>query len=127
MKKIIIEETNTSPGVVLDAQKGLFNFTGNFSMNNTEEFFEPVEAWIDDYVKTTEPQSAMLVFDMEYFHMVTAKKFLDIFQKLEEVHNSTDHKFHVVWMHYGYDSDMAEAGKEYSSIVDVPFDIVQKN
>lgn len=126
MERIILEATSKTPEIILDSQTALLKFSGNCTMADSDEFFKPIIEWLEEYSKVENKESTIL-FDMEYFHMTTARTFLEIFQKLENCNNLNNHKFKICWLYNYGDIDMEEAGKEYANMVNVPFNVVAKN
>ena len=46
----IISPTRSTPEVILD-QKGIIKLTGRLISENAEDFFNPIEEWINEYFK----------------------------------------------------------------------------
>jgi hypothetical protein len=122
MEKLIIDGTNTSPQVILDAGEGVLELSGRSYPDDAVTFFEPVYQWITDYAKNPS-ENTVLNIKLSYFNTASAKIILDILTEFEEM--TTDvHKVLVRWHYTDDDEDMLEAGKEYSVIVDIPFEMV---
>ena len=122
MEKLIIDGTKTSPQVILDAGEGVLELSGRSYPDDAVTFFEPVYQWITDYAKNPS-ESTVLNIKLSYFNTASAKIILDILTEFEEM-TTDEHKVLVRWHYTDDDEDMLEAGKEYSVIVDIPFEMV---
>jgi hypothetical protein len=95
---------------------------GRSVSENPVEFFEPVIQWINNF-KKTHPKNITLSFKLEYFNTSTSKIILHIFRSLESfMNNGTDVK--IKWYYDTIDEDIREAGKDYQSILKVPFEFI---
>jgi hypothetical protein len=93
---------------------------GRSVSENPAEFFEPVIQWINN-LKKTPPVKITLTFKLEYFNTSTSKIMLHIFRALERFKKeSTEVK--VIWYYDNIDDDLKEAGKDYQSILNIPFE-----
>ena len=122
MEKLIIDGTNTSPQVILDAGEGVLELSGRSYPDDAVTFFEPVYQWITDYAKNPS-ENTVLNIKLSYFNTASAKIILDILTEFEEM-TTDEHRVLVRWHYTDDDEDMLEAGKEYSVIVDIPFEMV---
>ncbi|HEX2968685.1 MAG TPA: DUF1987 domain-containing protein [Bacteroidales bacterium] len=123
METIKIAATEDTPGVILDPVNNVYEISGRSLPEDVVVFYQPVMQWLEDLAKT--PIKGMtLSFKLEYFNTASSKLILDILLKLEEIH-SGGNEIKVDWYHLAGDSDMKEAGEEYSEIVGLPFEIKQ--
>jgi hypothetical protein len=123
MEIINIAATEDTPKIILDHQQGLFEISGRSLPEDVVVFYAPVMQWLDDLVKN--PINNMeLSIKLEYFNTASSKLILDILLKLEEIfQNGTPLK--IKWFYNASDSDMKEAGEEYSEIVSLPLEITE--
>jgi hypothetical protein len=93
---------------------------GRSVSENPVIFFDPVIQWIND-LKKTHPAKVTLTFKLEYFNTSTSKIMLHIFRNLESfIKNGSDVK--IIWYYDDVDEDLKEAGKDYQSILQIPFE-----
>lgn len=123
MEVINITATEDTPKVVLDHVNNVFEISGRSLPEDVVVFYQPVMQWLEDFEKA--PIANMeLAIKLEYFNTASSKLILDILLKLEEVYqNGTPMK--VKWYFLSSDTDMKEAGEEYSEIVGLPFEITE--
>ena len=62
---------------------------------------------------------------LEYFNTSSSKCILDVFKKLENLHNKSVAEVVINWYYEEDDEDMLEAGEDYQSILKLPFKMVE--
>jgi uncharacterized protein YciU (UPF0263 family) len=120
----IISQTKNTPEVILDP-KGIIKFTGRLIPENAEEFFCPIEEWIDKYFLL--PADITYVeIRLEYINSVGTKFLLDIIHKITLIHLKKDkNKFVINWYYKDEDEDMLEKASFFSSNLNVPFNFIR--
>jgi hypothetical protein len=129
VKKLIIEQTTSSPKVVFDCDKNIFEISGESRPNDAVGFYGEILKWSDDFnrhlaKKNISSEPFVFNFNFEYFNSSSAKYILDFCKNLARI-RSAGHKIIVKWHYKEDDEDMLEAGKEMSRIAKIPFDYVQ--
>jgi len=122
MEAVIIEPSNKTPNVKLDASSNTFVIEGRSIPENSTEFYKPVFDWLDAY-NDSPNDDTVFDFKLEYFNTSSSKCILDIFRKLEKIHEGGN-KIVVKWHYEEDDEDMQEAGEDYQRIVKVPIELV---
>jgi hypothetical protein len=130
MRKLMIEQTSNSPGVIFDPDKNLFEISGESRPFDVTAFYTEILNWTNDYNSYLDRSEegikpAVFNLDFEYFNSSSAKYLLD-FCKLLAAARSKGHDITVRWHYEENDVDMLEAGKEMSGIAKLPFEYVQK-
>ncbi|MGM0666352.1 MAG: DUF1987 domain-containing protein [Bacteroidota bacterium] len=122
MKQLVIEATKTSPEIVLKAS-GTLRFKGRSIHENTQDFFDSVIKWIDEYIN--DPADTTFVdIQLEYFNSATAKYIVIMLQRLKEV-RLKDKKYYVNWFYEEGDEDILERGEYFASVLDMDFNFVE--
>lgn len=80
------------------------------------KLFDPVLEWIDEYSKYPAFQTR-LIFELRYFNTSDSKGLLKVMKKISNIPSSR-----VIWRFQEDDEDMEEAGKEFSELVEIPFE-----
>jgi hypothetical protein len=119
MTPLKIEATVDTPAITLDAKNNHFEITGKSYPEDTKEFFGPVLAWMDLYVSNPNPQT-IFIFKLKYFNSSSYKPIYDILTKLNTLKNK-NREVKVEWHYKDGDSDMYEAGEEFSELIEVNF------
>lgn len=123
METIKINATEDTPNVILDPVNNFYEISGRSLPEDVVVFYQPVMKWLSDFEKEPVPGFALSI-KLEYFNTASSKLILDILLKLEDIYqNGTQLK--VIWNYLSSDSDMKEAGEEYSEIVGLPFELKQ--
>ena len=123
MEKIEITETRNSPRVICDPDEGLIKLEGRCILENSHEFFQPIKAWLDEYIANNDALK-MEVF-VDYFNTSTSFVILNIFKGLSELRSTKN--INVTWFYQDDDPDMKEAGEEYNLILNDLLDIQVRN
>jgi len=82
--------------------------------------FSPVLDWIKSYIQTPNP-STVVEFTMDYFNSSSARYFVEILEKFEELFdNGSDVK--VIWHYFHDDVVILERGEDIDAVMELPFE-----
>ncbi len=131
MRKLIVQPTSSSPRVILDAERNIFELSGESRPPDVATFYLDILRWFDEYAVFLCKQQEMkdplnIKFDFEYFNSSSAKYILDLCKQIASV-RAKGINMVVNWHYEKDDTDMLEAGKEMSRIAKFPFEFVQRN
>ena len=126
MEKIKIEATESTPLVVLDPEKMIYEISGESRPKDAPKFFLPILQWLDEFgrmLKEGKEGSKQFEFNFkfEYFNSLSAKYILDICKRLSRL-NTDGNTIKVKWHYEEDDDDMHEVGQEMSRISKLPFE-----
>jgi hypothetical protein len=131
MRKLIIEKTASSPKVILDPDRKIFEISGESRPPDVGTFYGEILSWMDDYTlhlfripETKDP--VVFNFDLEYFNSSSAKYILDFSKQIASV-RSKGKNVAVKWHYEKDDADMLEVGREMSRMAKFPFEFVEKD
>jgi ribonucleotide reductase beta subunit family protein with ferritin-like domain len=120
----IIFPTKTTPEVILDL-KGSIKLTGRLIPENAEDFFKPIEEWINEYFKNPADITCVEI-RLEYINSTCTKYLLDLMHRITHIYlKKNKNKFLINWYYRDEDEDMLEKGKFFSSDLDVTFDFIK--
>jgi len=119
MNVLKIKGNDSDNEVILDGERGIFEFSGRFLPQKTREFFEPILTWLEEYSKDPHRKS-VVIFKMDYFNTSSSKKFLDILLLFQDIH-SKGFDVEIEWYHQKDDIDLKDAGLGYAELVELPF------
>jgi hypothetical protein len=123
MDPISIEGTAKTPTIKFEYDQGFLEIKGRSIPENSIEFYKPLIDWLDKY--SSNPQIKTNVnIQLEYFNTSSSKCILDVFKKLESLHNKGS-QIVINWFYEEDDEDMLEAGEDYQAIINVPFKMMQ--
>jgi SiaC family regulatory phosphoprotein/Family of unknown function (DUF6272) len=131
MRKLLIDKTSSSPRVLLDPEKNVFEISGESRPADVSAFYNEILTWYDDYAlflsKVYEEKSPPVFdFDFDYFNSSSAKYILD-FCKMIAATRAKGLEIKINWHYEKDDMDMLESGREMSRISRLPFEFVQKD
>lgn len=124
MEALIIkqDEENTTPEVILDKENNRFELTGNSLPEDVILFYSPIIKWIEEYTKVPNPVTRVKI-KPNYFNSASFKIMLDILAIFEKLKDN-GHAVEVQWHYLEMDEDMLTTGKEFESLVKVPFEFI---
>jgi hypothetical protein len=122
MEELRISPTKNTPEIILNPN-GIIRIKGRSIHENVTDFFAPVEDWVTCYIINPAEVTSVDV-NLEYFNSASAKVFIHLLQKITYV--SLKHKkFIFNWYYEEGDDDILERGEYFSSILDVPFNLIK--
>jgi hypothetical protein len=117
-----IEGTKKTPEVYLGPE-GVIKIWGRSISEDARGFFEPVHAWIEEYLKSPAEVTAVEI-TLEYFNSASAKQIIFILQKLLLL--TLQHKkLTVNWFYEEGDDDILEKGEYFSSVLNMKFNFIE--
>jgi hypothetical protein len=129
MRKLIIDQTLSTPKVILDPDNRILQISGESRPSDVRELYDQIITWLDDYslylINSNDKTDAVIFnFDFEYFNSSSGKYILDICKILAKLH-SMKVSVKINWHFEKDDTDMLEVGREMSKIVKFPFEYIQ--
>lgn len=119
MNQLLIEKTKSTPYVNLNPVSGIFTIGGKSLPEDVMSFYKNIMDWLHEYLKAPAPETKM-IFEMEYFNTASSKLIFEIIRALSDA-SKNGNKFEIVWKYSEDDDDTLEMGKDYESLVDIPF------
>lgn len=123
MKPLMINGTEDTLEVKLIKQDGILSFKGKSYPEDIESFFVPIVDWIEEYINDPH-ETTKVIFGLEYFNTSTSRKFLEILLNLEKIADN-GHDITVEWYYHQDDEDIFSAGRKFSVLSKLPFEIQQ--
>jgi hypothetical protein len=111
MKNLVIESTNCTPKINLDATNGVIEFFGKSYPENTFDFYKPVKEWLDEYSQNSN-EITIVNLELTYLNSSSLKVYFDIFDIFEEIHNRGK-KIEVNWTYESDDDIIEETGEDF--------------
>lgn len=108
------------PGMILDPNRELFEFSGRSMPEDPASFFIPVLEWVREYARYPNDLTEVH-FRMEYYNSASARFFTEFLQELEAISN-TGHKVRICWWYDKEDQAIQERGEELQSVIDLEFE-----
>ncbi len=121
MKALLIEGKFNSPTIDFNPTTGLLKIVGRSIPENPVKFYQPLENWICDFIKSN-PQDLILFVHLDYLNTHSTECLLILMKKLEAFHKSSNNNVKVSWNFDEDDEDMEALGEDLASIAQVPFE-----
>lgn len=122
MEDLLITGANKTPEVKFETSSGNLSIKGRSIPENTSAFYQPIMEWLDVYSDSAK-NSTSLTIELEYFNTSSSKCLLDIFRKLELMHENKKTEVLINWRYAEDDEDIMEAGEDYQSLVNLKFEL----
>jgi hypothetical protein len=119
MIPLLIPGGDTTTGIVLDKKLNKFEITGVSLPENVYDFFFPVLTWINDYCLHPNPKTEFHI-KLNYFNTASSKIIIEILSILECL-PAQGLEVEVIWHYLEMDEDMRSTGREFDSMLKVPF------
>jgi hypothetical protein len=123
MENFQIEGENYIPSVNFNAESGVLEISGESYHEYTIEFYQPIFEWLRKYFETP-GRKVIFNFKMTYFNTSSSRRFLEIFDLLEDYKKEKNGDVTVNWYYQKEDVDMLESGEEYSEDVGLNFNLI---
>lgn len=124
MNDILIEGTDDSPEVKLDAERGELAFSGRSLPENVNSFYEPIFQWVCNYVANPKDNTHISFF-FEYINSSSSKKILEILMELKKLKDKGK-SLNITWQHRTDDDDMFEEGIDFQKMLGFDFHIISR-
>jgi hypothetical protein len=111
MPKLMIQETDNSPKVILCTDTKLIEFEGKSYPENTFEFYQPILKWLETCFLDNDEKMAVN-FKFTYFNSATTQIIYDILDLMQE------HKSKISCIHWYYDENNENSIEDYEDYSD---------
>lgn len=123
MDNVFIEETKSSPKIILNADENTLIIKGQSYPENAVNFFKPIFNWIEEYLETVDCE-VILKLNLLYLNTSSSKCIMDLIDIFNEAYNNSKNvKIH--WYYHPENSAMKECGEEFKEDQDIPFEIIE--
>lgn len=120
MDNLFIEGTKQTPEIIFQTN-GKLEISGYSFPALADIFYNPVFDWLNTYIKSPQKETT-LSFKMVFFDELSSLKILDIIKTINKLYNDCfDVK--ITWYYSEDDYEMEDFGEDYSSLVEVPFEL----
>lgn len=123
METLFIKSAPTTPQVEFNGETGELIIEGVSRPEDVLSFYKPVFEWIAEYVKNPSKETN-LIFKLKYHNSASAKIVCRIMNMFEPLYKNGG-KIMVKWYYNEADEDILEAGEDYKSLIEIPFEIIK--
>lgn len=122
MEELAILGTPKTPTVRSDSNQGLLEITGRSNPENTIEVFKPIVNWVEEYVQNPWDKTTVKI-QLEHFNTSSSKSLIGILKRLEAL-KKEGREIIVNWHYDADDEDILEAGENFESVIEIPFNMI---
>ena len=123
MEALFIEKTKSTPEIHFDPVGGQLSIKGQSYPENSFKFYEPVFAWMDEYLLQVEQEVVVeIYFHMPYINTSSSKCLMMLLDKLNEAFRKGK-KIGVLW-YYDLENETAlECAEDFKDEMSLPFEL----
>jgi len=118
-----VEQSYKTPLINFDGVTGNFEIKGKSIPDNSSKFYEPLLAWLDNYVQNPAPRTN-LNLQLDYLNTNSTKSIMDMLKKLEQILKNGKGEIIINWLYEEEDDGILAVGEEYKSFIKIPFNLV---
>jgi len=126
MESLIIEGTLEYPDVNCDYDGGVIEIAGRCVPSNSQEFFQPILDWADNYAGNPQPETHIII-KLEYFNSSSLKYILTLLNKMDIMHTEGKSNATVSWYCIEGDEDILETAADFKNSLNMSFEIIEVN
>ncbi|MFC2090037.1 DUF1987 domain-containing protein [Bacteroidota bacterium] len=119
MENYNLEGTARTPTIELDRQAGTILLEGKSSPENAREFYEPIIAWMEEYIKDP-AETTSLTINLEHFNTSSSKYLMEVFRKIRYLADK-NMKYTITWMYEEDDHEMLDTAETYEVMTGMIF------
>ena len=123
MEALFIKSSTTTPQVDFNGETGELVIEGVSRPEDVLSFYKPVFEWIAEYVKNP-CKETKLIFKLKYHNSASAKIVCRIMNMFEPLYKEGGN-VQIKWYYNDADEDILEAGEDYKSLIEMPFEIIE--
>ena len=121
MNDLIIEEKKDNLGITCST--GKISMSGNSLLPNAQKFFQPVDEWVDEYVKSPAPKTEVTL-KFNYVDTASVQAIFNVLKKFREIPDFEENVT-VNW-HFEFDDpEMLEIGEIMEGRLKLKFNFIE--
>jgi len=118
MKTLLLEPTEDSPLVMLDADKGHMLLKGRSYMVDASTYLKEIINWFRAYITNPKPHN-LVELEFEYVNSSSHSMLIHMLEEINKYY-IMGHNFQVIWKFHEDDEILQEIGQELKEMFDVP-------
>ena len=122
MSDINIKGSFNSPTILFNETEKRLIIEGRSTLEKPAIYYKPVIAKLDDLINV-QFDKLEVDFRIEYFNTTSSLVILDVLKHLQ-VLDTPGNKVIINWYYDQGDDDLLEIGKDYSTMLDFPFNLM---
>lgn len=113
MDSLIIEGTQHTPSINMNAATGIISISGKSYPENTFHFYQPIMTWLLKFFASPPSPQTDIIVNMEiiYFNSGSSKLFFDFFDVFDA--KKDNHNITINWIYDSENISALEAGEDF--------------
>ncbi len=120
MEDLYIAATNRT--LEIRCEKGVIDLSGRSILNDPNSFFNPIEEWIKNYIKSPEPKT-IINCNFEYIDTASFKRIYNILKEFEKINK--EYSVIINWHIENDDPEIMELGNILDNRISLEFNFIQ--
>ena len=117
------EASENTPLISLNLKKGVFIIDGQFTLDEPESFFKPIENKFKQYIKSP-CENTVLTINLSAINISSSTFLLNLIELLDQLHEK-NYDVKVRWVYNNDEDGNFELGNDYADMVKVPFEFIE--
>lgn len=118
MNNLKIEATKSTPLVDFDADTGRLSLKGESYPENAFKFFEPLLAWVQEFLAVTPARPAAVELSLPYINTSSSKCLMMLLDALAQA-KASGRKIEAAWYFDPENESEKECAEEFVELVDL--------
>jgi len=107
-------ETEKSPEIIGDIEKGTLSIVGKSLPEDARSFFSPFQNWLGEFYKS-KADILQVSIELEYYNTVSSKVLVNMMREMKTLQLSR--KIQIEWRYDQDDIEMEETGNDFRKLV----------
>ena len=117
------EASENTPLISLNLKKGVFIIDGQFTLDEPESFFKPIENKFKQYIKSP-CENTVLTINLSAINISSSTFLLNLIELLDQLYEK-NYDVKVRWVYNNDEDGNFELGNDYADMVKVPFEFIE--
>lgn len=122
MQKLQLAPTKTTLGIDFDPDHHILKFYGHSYPTNPVTFFQPLIAWVEEYLMFFPKEKTKLIFIMDYFN-TSSSTFIFKILEMFDVHHQKFANVKLIFQCADIEDDVLDSWKSLMRDLDLPCEI----
>lgn len=123
MNNINIKATSSTPDINFLPSEGKLEIIGRSIPENAIEFYEELYKEVEEYLKKPHKLTEVTI-QLDYFNSSSSVSILNILKLLKQLYGN-GFEVTVKWIYEEDDDDILNAGKNFHTILNIPFQFIE--
>lgn len=110
------EGSFATPNIHFDLDTKVFVMEGESFLENTDDFYAPILAWLTDFVENFD-ERITFNFKFYYYNSSSSKCILKIFKLLKK-YNETKQGVEINWYYPEGNEDLLQEGEDFANLIE---------